>query len=58
MPLSYPEPGRTTSDYQVAHAGYTLIYSPDGVAHLSVDDSETLPAYAATLEHVIDRAPT
>jgi protein SCO1/2 len=58
MPLSYPDPAvRTTSDYQVVHAGYTLIYSPAGVAHLTVDDSETLPAYVTTLEHVIDQGP-
>ena len=55
MPLSYAQSAQNNPDggYQVVHAGYTLIYSQSGFAHLTVDDSETLPAFTVTLKHVI-----
>lgn len=62
MPLSYAEPeprGRSASaagrgqDYQVVHAGYTLIYAPDGRANLTVDDTARPDQYATTLSHVL-----
>jgi protein SCO1 len=62
MPLSYVDPGsggRAASvssngqDYQVVHAGYTLVYAPDGRANLTVDDSALPTQYATTLSHVL-----
>lgn len=62
MPLSYVDPpptGRSASatergqDYQVVHAGYTLIYAPDGRANLTVDDTARPDQYATTLSHVL-----
>jgi protein SCO1/2 len=54
MPLSYAVTVASSgSDYQVVHAGYTLVYSQDGIAHLTVDDSETPAQYATTLEHLL-----
>ena len=66
MPLSYadtpqndaqpatadptPAPG---SKYQVVHAGYTLVYTPDGVAHLQIDDTEQPSGFATTLQHLL-----
>ncbi len=58
MPLSYAEaapPGTPGGGYQIVHAGYTLVYSQDNVAHLQVDDTETPAAYATTLEHMLSR---
>lgn len=56
MPLSYAEEapaGTPGGGYEIVHAGYTLIYSQDNVAHLQVDDTESPAAYATTLEHVV-----
>jgi len=54
MPLSYAETVATsTSGYEVVHAGYTLVYSQDGLAHLTVDGTESPAQYAATLEHLV-----
>lgn len=39
--------------YNVVHAGYTLVYSPDGLAHLQVTDQEAPGQYTTTLEHLI-----
>lgn len=45
----------TGGNYQVVHNGATLIYTPDGIAHLQVDDTER-PAYlVTTLEHLLAR---
>jgi protein SCO1/2 len=41
--------------YNVVHAGYTLLYSPDGLAHLQVTDKESPVEYTATLEHLIQK---
>jgi protein SCO1/2 len=40
--------------YNVVHAGYTLLYSPDGRAHLQVTDQETPAEYTTTLRHLIE----
>jgi protein SCO1 len=62
MPLSYVEPAsagegtsasETGQDYHVVHAGYTLVYAPDGRANLTVDDSALPDQYATTLSHVL-----
>jgi protein SCO1 len=56
MPLSYADaapPGTPGGGYEIVHAGYTLVYSQDNVAHLQLDDTETPAAYATTLEHVL-----
>ena len=56
MPLSYAEaapPGTPGGGYEIVHAGYTLVYSQDNVAHLQVDNTENPTAYATTLEHVL-----
>lgn len=52
MPLSYADsiPG---GSYQIVHAGYTLVYSPSGTAHLQVDASDTVANFAATLTHLL-----
>ncbi|MGI8751961.1 MAG: SCO family protein [Acidimicrobiales bacterium] len=66
MPLSYadtpqndatsaasnPTPAKGTG-YQVVHAGYTLVYTPDGMAHLQIDDTEQPSGFATTLEHLL-----
>ncbi|MDQ6839850.1 MAG: SCO family protein [Actinomycetota bacterium] len=64
MPLSYADtpqndaksatsaPGKDTN-YQVVHAGYTLVYTPDGVAHLQIDDTEQPSRFATTLQHLL-----
>ncbi|MDQ2729830.1 MAG: SCO family protein [Actinomycetota bacterium] len=66
MPLSYadtpqndapPAASDPTSEkgagYQVVHAGYTLVYTPDGVAHLQIDDTEQPSGFATTLQHLL-----
>ena len=55
MPLSYAETAFApqAGGYQVVHAGYTLVYSQDGVAHLQVDATESPSAYASTLVHLL-----
>jgi protein SCO1 len=54
MPLSYAVTvTSSTGDYEVIHAGYTLVYSQDGIAHLSMDDTETPAEYATTLERLV-----
>jgi protein SCO1/2 len=56
MPLSYAVTAASTSpggDYQVVHAGYTLVYSQDGRAHLQVDDSDHPAELAATIERLV-----
>lgn len=66
MPLSYadtpqsdapsaasaPTPAEGAS-YQVVHAGYTLVYTPDGMAHLQIDDTEQPAGFATTLQHLL-----
>jgi protein SCO1/2 len=44
-----------TGVYTVVHAGYTLIYSRDGLAHLQVTDNEAPGNYTTTLEHLIEK---
>ncbi|MGH9078327.1 MAG: SCO family protein [Acidimicrobiales bacterium] len=39
--------------YVVDHAGYTMAYSLDGLAHLQVDVTETPAGYATTIEHLV-----
>jgi protein SCO1/2 len=41
--------------YNVVHAGYTLLYAPDGLAHLQVTDQESPGDYTTTLEHLIQK---
>ena len=41
--------------YNVVHAGYTLVYSSDGLAHLQVTDREAPSDYTTTLEHLIEK---
>jgi hypothetical protein len=41
--------------YNVVHAGYTLVYSSDGLAHLQVTDREAPSDYTTTLEHLIQK---
>jgi protein SCO1/2 len=41
--------------YNVVHAGYTLVYSPDGFAHLQVTDKETPAEYTTTLAHLVQK---
>ena len=54
MPLSYAVTvAGSTGNYQVIHAGYTLVYTRDGNAHLTVDDTEKPTEYATTLEHLV-----
>jgi protein SCO1/2 len=58
MPLSYVVTAARTSpggEYQVVHAGYTLVYSQDGRAHLQVDDSDHPAELAATIERLVNR---
>jgi protein SCO1 len=42
-----------TGKYNVVHAGYTLVYSQDGLAHLQVTDTETPSEYTTTLRHLL-----
>ncbi|MDQ6782173.1 MAG: SCO family protein [Actinomycetota bacterium] len=67
MPLSYDDTPQSTgkaaapattdaapgTNYQVVHAGYTLVYTPDDVAHLQIDDTEQPSGFATTLEHLL-----
>ncbi|MGH9077051.1 MAG: SCO family protein [Acidimicrobiales bacterium] len=55
MPLSYTgnNGGQGPDAYGVVHAGYTLAYSRDGVAHLQLDGSEAPAEYAVTLRHLL-----
>ena len=53
MPLSYAEPdtsGSNSGGYQVVHAGYTLIFTTDGKAHLFYDGTARPYQVAAALE--------
>jgi protein SCO1/2 len=56
MPLSYAEKidGKSGA-YDIVHAGYTLVYSQDDLAHISIDDTETPTDYATTLEHLVTK---
>ena len=56
MPLSFAVDVNVAGDggYEISHAGYTLVYSQDGQAQLSVDDTETAAHYATTLDHLIE----
>jgi protein SCO1/2 len=57
MPLSYAVTAASTSsggDYRVVHAGYTLVYSQDGRAHLQVDDTDHPAELAATIVRLVD----
>lgn len=60
MPLSYPQSpdDNPNGGYQVVHAGYTLLYSEDGFAHLSIDDTETIAGYVATLHRLVTKGFT
>jgi protein SCO1/2 len=49
-PASTPAKG---TNYQVVHAGYTLVYTPDGLAHLDIDETEQPAGYATTLQHLL-----
>lgn len=51
MPLSYAQ--SAGGNYQVVHAGYTLVYTPDGIAHLQIDDTEQAGGFATTLERLV-----
>jgi protein SCO1/2 len=68
MPLSYldtpqndapsaasaPTPASTPgTNYEVVHAGYTLVYTADGLAHLQIDDTEQPAGFATTLRHLL-----
>jgi protein SCO1 len=56
MPLSYVETtmsGPGTASYQVAHAGYTIVYSTSGSSTLQVDTSDTPADLAITLKHLL-----
>jgi protein SCO1/2 len=59
MPLSYALPASTGArspdpgDYRMVHAGYTLVYSQDGRAHLQVGDSDRAAELAATIERLV-----
>ncbi len=57
MPLSYAETAADPSggSYTVVHAGYLLVYSQDGLAHLQVDVSEPATQLATVLEHLVSR---
>lgn len=56
MLLSFaPQMNNPAGSYNVAHAGYTLIYSPDGFAHLQVTDQEPPTEYTTTLLHLIQK---
>jgi len=56
MPLSFAVAVNVPGDggYEISHAGYTLLYSQDDVAHLSVDDTETAANFAVTLERLVE----
>jgi len=41
--------------YNVVHAGYTLVYSPDGLAHLQVTYRDDPAELTTTLRHLIDK---
>lgn len=52
MPLSYVEsagPGAAAGSYDVVHAGYTLVFTPDGLAHLFYEDNASPSAVASAL---------
>jgi protein SCO1/2 len=51
-PTTTAAPGKGSS-YQVVHAGYTLVYTPDGLAHLQIDDTEQPAGFATTLKHLL-----
>ncbi len=54
MPLSYAETASSADGgYTIVHAGYTLLYSQDGLANLQVDVTEQLSQYATTLDHLV-----
>ena len=58
MPLSYAErgtSGNSSGDYQVVHSGYTLIFTPDGKAHLLYGSSARPSQVAAALEKLAQR---
>lgn len=50
---SAPTPAKGAAGYQVVHAGYTLVYTPDGVAHLQIDDTEQPAGFATTLQRLL-----
>lgn len=55
MPLSYVQTDTSGGDadsggYAVVHAGYTMVFTPDGVSHLFFEDSTQPSQVAAALE--------
>ena len=55
LPLSYVQTGTSADDadsggYAVVHAGYTMVFTPDGVSHLFYEDSSRPSQVAAALE--------
>jgi protein SCO1/2 len=55
VPLSYVGPASDGDGYSITHAGFTLAYSQDDVAHLQIDVSESVRQYTATLEHLVSQ---
>jgi protein SCO1 len=55
MPLSYAQTDTSGDDadsggYAVVHAGYTMVFTPDGVSHLFYEDSTRPSQVAAALQ--------
>ena len=60
MPLSYTQRDNSGNDassggYQVVHAGYTLIFTPDGRAHLFYESTARPSQVATALEKLAQR---
>jgi protein SCO1/2 len=55
MPLSFVEsnPKPTSGGYEIEHAGYLLAYSQDNRAHMEFYDNESVPDFAASLDHLV-----
>jgi protein SCO1/2 len=64
MPMSYAEtvssktPMSMGGDYQVVHAGYTLLYPPNGRAFLQFDANDHPAQVATTIEHLLTKPRT
>lgn len=53
--VSAAEPANSDGNYTVTHAGYTLVFAQDNMAHLQVDVTEQAKDYATTLNHLLAR---
>ena len=53
MPLSTEGAAVGGDGYSITHAGYTLVYSQDNMAHLQLDTTEAVKPYTTTVEHLI-----